>query len=238
MVPVRTYDDRYLLMATERGVVKKTVLSAYGRPQRGGIIAIKLDKGDKLIGAMITHGSDQVILGTEKGYAIRFSEQDARTMGRSTHGVKGINLRKGDRVKGMILVDKNSTLLTVCENGFGKRTEFSKYRLQSRAGKGIINIKTSKRNGNVVGLMSVREDDEIMIITVQGKMIRTPVGGLRVIGRSTQGVTLIKMEKGDRIGSFTRLARKEEKDEARAPELPEDDEGGEDAHEPEEKPEE
>jgi len=225
MVPVRTFDDRYLIMATEKGVVKKTVLSAYGRPQKGGIIAINLDKGDKLIRAMITHGSDQVILGTRKGYAIRFSERDVRSQGRNTRGVKGLNLRKGDQVKGMILVDKNSTLLTVCENGFGKRTDFTKYRLQSRGGKGIINIKTTKRNGDVVCLMSVRDDDELMIITVHGKMIRTPVSGLRVIGRSTQGVTLIKMNDEDKIGSFTRVARKAEKDDDSAPETPgEDDE--------------
>jgi DNA gyrase subunit A len=222
MVPVRKFDDRFLLLATEKGVVKKTKLAAYGRPMRGGIIAINLDKGDKLIGAMITHGSDQVILGSEKGYAIRFSEQNVRPMGRSTRGVKGVNLRKGDKVKSLIMVDKNSTLLTVCENGFGKRTDFGKYRLQSRGGKGIINIKTTKRNGNVVGLMSVREDDEIMIITTQGKMIRSPVSGLRVIGRSTQGVTLIKMGSGDHIGSFTRLAKKVEKDEEKAPELPDE----------------
>jgi DNA gyrase subunit A len=222
MVPVRKFDDRYLLLATEKGVIKKTVLSAYGHPKRGGIIAINLDKGDKLIGAMITHGNDQVILGTQKGFSIRFGEPDVRPMGRSAHGVRGIRLRKDDRVKGLILVDKHSTLLTVCENGFGKRTEFGKYRLQSRAGKGIINIKTSKRNGDVVGLMSVREDDEIMIITSQGKMIRTPVRGIRAIGRSTQGVTLIKMQSGDHIGSFTRLAKKEEKDISEAPELPDE----------------
>jgi DNA gyrase subunit A len=222
MVPVRKFDDRYLLLATEKGVVKKTVLSAYGHPKRGGIIAINLDKGDKLIGAMITHGNDQVVLGTEKGFAIRFSEQDVRAMGRSAHGVKGIRLRKGDVVKSMIMVDKHSTLLTVCEYGFGKRTDFGKYRLQSRAGKGIINIKTSKRNGNVVGLMSVREDDEVMIITTNGKMIRIPVKGVRVIGRSTQGVTLIKMAKSDRIGSFTRIAQKEEEDSSEAPELPDE----------------
>jgi DNA gyrase subunit A len=229
MVPVRNFDDRYLLMATEKGVVKKTILSAYGHPKRGGIIAINLDKGDKLIGAMITHGNDQVILGTQKGYAIRFGEGDVRPMGRSARGVKGIALRKGDVVKGMIMVDKNSTLLTICENGFGKRTDFGKYRLQSRAGKGIINIKTSKRNGDVVGLMSVLQDDEVMIITANGKMIRIPVKGVRVIGRSTQGVTLIKMESEDLIGSFTRIAQEEEKDVGEAPELPD-----EEAEEPEE----
>ncbi len=232
MVPVRKFDDRYLLLATEKGIVKKTVLSAFGHPKRGGIIAINLDKGNKLIGAMITHGNDQVVLGTEKGYAIRFGEHDVRAMGRSARGVNGIRLRKGDVVKSMIMVDKHSTLLTVCENGFGKRTDFGKYRLQSRAGKGIINIKTSKRNGNVVGLMSVREDDEVMIITINGKMIRIPVKGVRVIGRSTQGVTLIKMEKDDRIGSFTRIAQKAEKDTSEAPELP-DEEAGESEEEEE-----
>jgi DNA gyrase subunit A len=234
MVPVRKFDDRYLLLATEKGVIKKTVLSAYGHPKRGGIIAINLDKGDKLIGAMITHGNDQVVLGTQKGYAIRFGEQDVRAMGRSAHGVRGIKLRKGDVVKSMIMVDKNSTLLTVCENGFGKRTDFGKYRLQSRAGKGVINIKTSKRNGNVVGLMSVREDDEVMIITTNGKMIRIPVKGVRVIGRSTQGVTLIKMGKDDRIGSFTRIAQKEEEDSTEAPELPDEEAGESEEEEAEE----
>lgn len=222
MVPVRKFDERYLLMATRNGVVKKTQLSAFGHPKRGGIIAIKLDSGDRLIRAMITHGNNQVILGSQKGYAIRFSERDVRPMGRGAHGVKGITLRKGDHVKGLIMVDKHSTLLTVCENGYGKRTQFLKYRIQSRGGKGIIDIKTSKRNGDVVGLMSVREEDEIMIITVQGKMIRIPLSSVRVMGRSTQGVKLIKLDDNDRIGSFTRLAKKEEKDEQEAPELPDE----------------
>ncbi|MFH1423282.1 MAG: DNA gyrase subunit A [Planctomycetota bacterium] len=209
MIPVRNFDDRYLLLVTEKGIVKKTVLSAYGRPKKGGIIAIDLDKGDKLIGAALTHGNDHIVLGTENGFAIRFSETGARSMGRATHGVRGIRLRKGDKVKSLVLVAPDSTLLSVCANGFGKRTSFKEYRIQSRGGMGIINIKANKRNGNVVGLMSVHDDDEVVVITIQGKMIRISAKPIRLVSRNTQGVTLIKLDKGDRIGSIARVAKED-----------------------------
>jgi DNA gyrase subunit A len=209
MIPVRNFDDRFLFLASQRGMVKKTILSAYGRPKKGGIIAINLQKGDKLIGAAITHGNDHIVLGTENGFAIRFEERDARPMGRATRGVRGIRLRKGDRVKSLILTAPDATLLSVCENGFGKRTEFHEYRIQTRGGMGIINIKTSKRNGKVVGLMPVHQDDEVVLITVQGKMIRIQAQPIRLTSRNTQGVVLIKLEPGDKIGSIARIAKEE-----------------------------
>jgi DNA gyrase subunit A len=209
MIPVRNFDERFLFLATGRGMVKKTVLSAYGRPKRGGIIAVNLQKGDKLIGAAITHGNDHIVLGTENGFAIRFQESDVRPMGRATRGVRGIRLRKGDRVKSLILTAPDATLLSVCEKGFGKRTEFGQYRVQSRGGMGIINIKTIKRNGKVVGLMPVHQDDEVVVITVQGKMIRIQAQPIRLTSRNTQGVVLIKMEEGDRIGSIARIAKED-----------------------------
>ncbi|MBI5307849.1 MAG: DNA gyrase subunit A, partial [Planctomycetes bacterium] len=143
LIPVRDFDERQLVMATGNGTIKKTVLSAYGNPKKGGIIAINLDEGDKLIGVKLTNGKQDIILGTEQGKAIRFSEEDVRTMGRVTHGVKGITLKDDDKVRGMVVVDENATLLTVCENGFGKRTDFSEYPAHHRGGQGVINIKTT-----------------------------------------------------------------------------------------------
>jgi len=209
MIPVRLFDERELVMATARGVVKKTKLEAYSRPQRGGIIAINLDERDTLIGCRMTSGNDDIMLGTRKGYAIRFSEQDVRSQGRATRGVKGIDLRKGDSVVGMVVVDERATLLTVCERGYGKRTSFDEYRRQSRGGKGIINIKTSKRNGEVIGLLNVLQDEELMLLSSGGMVIRLPVSDIRVIGRNTQGVTLISLAKDDRLVSVAGVMKEE-----------------------------
>ncbi|MEK7290016.1 MAG: DNA gyrase subunit A, partial [Planctomycetota bacterium] len=190
LIPVRDFDERQLVMATGNGTIKKTVLSAYGNPKKGGIIAINLDEGDKLIGVKLTNGKQDIILGTEQGKAIRFSEENVRTMGRVTHGVKGITLKGDDRVRGMVVVDETATLLTVCANGFGKRTDFSEYPAHHRGGQGVINIKTTDRNGNVVALIDVRDTDELIMITAKGMVIRTSVRTIRSIGRNTQGVTL------------------------------------------------
>ncbi len=200
-IPVRTFDDRQLVMATSNGIIKKTILSAFGRPKKDGIIAIILDSGDKLIGVKLTRGSQEIMLGTEKGKAIRFSEEDVRCMGRATRGVKGIELLSGDHVKGIVIVDKNATLLTVCENGFGKRTDYSQYSIQRRGGQGVINIKTTERNGKVVSLINVSEEDELMMMTANGMVIRTAINTIRSIGRNTQGVTLISLQKGDKLVS-------------------------------------
>ena len=167
LIPARDFDERQLVMATSHGIIKKTVLSAYGNPKKGGIIAINLDDGDKLIGVKLTNGKQDIILGTEQGKAMRFSEENVRTMGRVTHGVKGIKLKENDKVRDMVIVDENSSLLTVCENGFGKRTDFSEYPAHHRGGQGVINIKTTERNGKVVALIDVRDTDELIMITAK-----------------------------------------------------------------------
>jgi DNA gyrase subunit A len=201
MIPIRKFDDRQLVMATKNGILKKTILSAFGRPTKGGIIAIRLDSGDKLIGVKLAHGGQEIVLGTENGKAIRFSEDDVRCMGRATRGVKGITLRGDDTVKGIVIVDKNATLLTVCENGFGKRTDYSEYSAQRRGGQGVINIKTTDRNGKVVALINVSDEDEIMMMTANGMVIRAAIKTIRSIGRNTQGVKLISLKKGDKLVS-------------------------------------
>ncbi len=200
-IPVRKFDDRQLVMATRDGVIKKTVLSSFGRPKKGGIISILLDRGDKLIGVKLTQGGQEIVLGTENGKAIRFSEDDVRSMGRATRGVKGIELKGNDKVKGIVVVDKNATLLTVCENGFGKRTDYSEYSVQRRSGQGVINIKTSERNGKVVALINVSDQDELMMMTANGMIIRAAINTIRSIGRNTQGVKLISLKEGDKLVS-------------------------------------
>ncbi|MHC4268149.1 MAG: DNA gyrase subunit A [Planctomycetota bacterium] len=200
-IPIRMFDDRQLVMATQKGIIKKTILSAFGRPKKGGIISILLDSGDKLIGVKLTSGGQEIVLGTENGKAIRFSEDDVRSVGRATRGVKGIGLQGDDKVKGIVVVDKSATLLTVCENGFGKRTDYSEYSIQRRSGQGVINIKTTERNGKVVALINVSDDDEIMMMTANGMVIRAAINTIRSIGRNTQGVTLISLKKGDKLVS-------------------------------------
>ncbi|MFO0793418.1 MAG: DNA gyrase subunit A [Candidatus Brocadiaceae bacterium] len=209
LIPVRNFDDRQIIMATSHGIIKKTALSAYGNPKKGGIIAINLDEGDKLIGVKLTNGKQDIILGTEQGKAMRFSEEDVRTMGRVTHGVKGIKLKEGDKVRGMVVVDEHASLLTVCANGFGKRTDFAEYSVHHRGGQGVINIKTTDRNGNVVALIDVKDQDELIMITAKGMVIRTPVSAIRNIGRNTQGVKLFSVEEGDTLVSVARVAPEE-----------------------------
>jgi DNA gyrase subunit A len=201
MIPIRKFDDRQLVMATKKGIIKKTILSAFGRPKKGGIIAILLDSGDRLIGVKLAHGGQEIVLGTENGKAIRFSEDDVRCMGRATRGVKGITLKGDDTVKGIVIVDKNATLLTVCANGFGKRTDYSEYSAQRRGGQGVINIKTTERNGKVVALINVSDKDEIMMMTANGMVIRSAISTIRSIGRNTQGVKLISLKQGDKLVS-------------------------------------
>jgi DNA gyrase subunit A len=210
IVNVREFDDRQLVMATQNGLVKKTILSAYGRPRANGVIAIKLDLNDDLIGVAITGGEDEIILGTRKGMAIRFNEQQARSMGRVSRGVKGIKLRQGDHVVDMVIPRKGSTLLTVCEKGYGKRTKLDDYRPQRRGGVGLINIKTTVRNGKVVALKAVDDDDGLMMITAKGMIIRTGLDDVRTIGRNTVGVRMIKLKPGDKLVAVERLATEHE----------------------------
>ncbi len=205
MIPVREFDDRQLAMATQMGTIKKVVLRAFGKPKRGGIIAITLDEGEKLIGVKLTQGDQELALGTEMGKSIRFPENEVRSMGRAARGVKGISLQKGDNVVDLIVVDKEATLLTVCDKGFGKRTSFDEYRLQSRGGLGIINIKVNERNGKVIGLKVVKEEDELILITSGGKVVRTPVNQIRTIGRNTQGVSVISLTGDDKLVAVAHL---------------------------------
>lgn len=203
---VRTFDDtRQLVMATRNGLVKKTVLSAYGNPRSSGVIAIKLDENDDLIGAAITNGEDEIILGTRDGMAIRFSETQVRSMGRVSRGVQGIRLRPGDEVVDLVIAEPNSSLLTVCENGYGKRTPIEEYRPQNRGGLGLINIKTTERNGKVVALKTVHDEDELMLITANGMMIRTGLEQIREIGRNTAGVRMITLKEGDKLVAAARI---------------------------------
>ena len=220
MIRVREFDDqRHLVMATERGVVKKTSLAAFGNPRSGGIIGINVDQNDSLIEVKMTTGRDDIMLATEKGMGIRFSETQLRDQGRATRGVRGIALSREDRVKSMEIVNPEATFLTCTENGYGKRTNFDDYRRQNRGGRGMIAIRTSERNGFVVGAHSVRDEDFLMLITAHGKMIRMAVGDVRVIGRATQGVRLINLDPGDKLVSATAV---EPEDRDFAEENPED----------------
>ncbi len=197
-------DDKYLIMATQNGTVKKTVLSAYSNVRKGGINAINLVDGDKLIEVKISDGTNDVIIGTRNGMAIRFKETDVRPMGRTATGVRGINLNKDDIVIGMIVVKRENTLLVVTENGFGKRSNISDYRITHRGGKGVITVKTGDKNGKLIAMLEVGETDELVIITTQGMVIRQGVSSIRVMGRNTQGVKVIRLKEGDSIADIAR----------------------------------
>jgi DNA gyrase subunit A len=216
IINVNKFDDRYLVMATKDGTIKKSALSLYSNPRPSGIIAVKLDPSDDLIGVALTSGKNHIILGTKDGMAIRFDEEQARPMGRSAQGVKGITLRKGDYVVDMVVAEEGASLLTVCERGFGKRTELEDYRAQNRGGIGLINIKTSDRNGNVVAIKTVKDGDDIMLITAKGIIIRTGLDELREIGRNTQGVRLIKLDDDDKVVAVERVVKEEKDDDAPA----------------------
>ena len=203
-------EGKFIAMGTLRGIVKKTELPAFSNPRAGGIIAMGVEDGDRLMAAQITDGTGEIFIGTRDGVAIRFPEGDVRPMGRTAYGVKGIGLREGDEVVAMEVVRPGSTLLTVTEHGYGKRTELDEYRVQSRGGVGIINIQTSERNGRVVGMASVHDEDEFMLITQQGKILRTVARDIRTIGRATQGVRLIEIDADDRVVALARLAEKED----------------------------
>ena len=237
---VREFDDeRFLIMATTNGTVKKTELAAYSRPKQGGIIAIKLDDDDALIDVQIVSPAEDVLLGTASGMAIRFSQADARSMGRATRGVRGIRLSAGDSVVGMVVANPEMSLLTVCEHGYGKRTRFgpgdspdteevdttdadtdveteteeseetisstAQYRRQGRGGKGVRDIRTTKRNGNAVDIVGVHEDDEVLMVTSGGKIQRVRAGDISQVGRNTQGVRIIRLDDSDSLVSMARI---------------------------------
>lgn len=212
-LPIRTFDDEhYILMVTRGGRVKKTVLSAYGNPRRNGIVALNILEGDALIEALLTDGDNDIVIASRNGQAVRFHESDVRTMGRGAQGVRGIRLGEGDRVVGMLASGRDTTLLSVTENGYGKRTDIENYRLTRRHSKGVSNIRTSERNGPVVSIHAVSDEDELMIITTNGLIIRLPVRDLRPIGRNTQGVRLINLGEGDRVIDVSRITPGGEED--------------------------
>jgi DNA gyrase subunit A len=220
-LPVRVFEEgRYIVFATKTGTVKKTDLMAYANPRRAGIIAISLDENDEVIGVRLTDGQQELILSTREGQAIRFKEGDVRPMGRGAGGVRGVTLEEGDVVVGVDVVNPAATLLVVAERGYGKRTEMDEYRLQTRGGKGIITMKTTDRIGKVVGVRMVTDDDDIMLVTDGGKVIRTPVRGISLIGRNTQGVRLIELSEGERVVGVATLADLEDVEDAEPPTEP------------------
>ncbi|MBK9946792.1 MAG: DNA gyrase subunit A [Nitrospira sp.] len=219
-LPVKEFrDDRYIVMATKKGIIKKTELSAFSNPRQGGIIALGLEGGDKLIGVQLTDGQREILMGTRQGITIRFKEEEVRPMGRMAHGVKGITLEEGNEVIGMetMTPDSTASILTVTEGGYGKRTPVGEYRVQGRGGKGIISVKTTERNGLAVGFLQVRDDDQIMLMAAQGKVLRCKVDDIREIGRNTQGVRILDLDgEGDRVVAVARLADAAEREDATA----------------------
>jgi DNA gyrase subunit A len=211
LVPVREFtDDKCLIFATRQGTVKKTVLSAYGNVRASGICGINIDKGDELIDVQVCDQNSDIILATGDGMSIRFHQGDVRDMGRATTGVKGIELEKGDEVIGMVVVRRDASLLVVSGKGYGKRSELSDYRVQKRGGKGIITLKKTEKTGSIVALKEVIPDDELMMITRQGVIIRLPVDGIRVIGRNTQGVRVMNLDSGDAVVDVARVVKEDE----------------------------
>ncbi len=205
-VPVRDFESGgYVILSTKRGTVKKTELSAFSHPRSGGILAISLDAGDEVMAARRTDGQREVLLSTKQGMIIRFPEEDVRPMGRTAGGVRGIEVDDGDQVIAAEVVQEGVSVLTITERGYGKRTPLDEYRLQGRAGKGIIDIKTEGRNGSVVGMLQIRESDDILVVTTKGKMIRIHGGDITSQGRNTMGVRVIDLDADDRVGSIARV---------------------------------
>jgi DNA gyrase subunit A len=206
-------EDKYLVMATEKGTIKKTVLSAYGNVRKGGINAISLNAGDRLIEVKMTDGSSDLVLGTRNGFAIRFNEKDVRNMGRTATGVRGVRVGKGDKVVGLLVIRRNDTILVVTEKGYGKRSDINDYRITRRGGKGVITVKTTEKVGKMIALMEVIDTDELVIITSHGMVIRQSVKNLRVMGRNTQGVRVIRLKDDDSIADIAKVLSEEQEEE-------------------------
>jgi DNA gyrase subunit A len=206
-------DNKFLVMVTEKGTIKKTVLSAYGNVRKGGINAINLNGGDRLIEVKMTDGSSDLVLGTRNGFAIRFNEKDVREMGRTATGVRGIRLGKGDKVVGLLVIRRNDTILVVTEKGYGKRSDINDYRITHRGGKGVITVKTTAKVGKMIALMDVIDTDELVIITTHGMVIRQSVKDIRVMGRNTQGVRVIRLKDNDAIADIAKVLSEEQEEE-------------------------
>jgi DNA gyrase subunit A len=214
VLPIRDFDDsHYVFMATSQGTVKKTALSEFSNPRKAGIIAVDLDEGDYLIGAAVTDGEHDVMLFSDAGKAVRFDENDVRSMGRNARGVRGMALEEGQTVIAMLVADsEKQSVLTATENGYGKRTPVSEYTRHGRGTKGMIAIQSSERNGKMVAAILVEENDEIMLITNSGVLVRTRVSEIRQMGRATQGVTLIDVEDDDTLSGVQRIVETEAAD--------------------------
>ncbi len=226
MIPIREFDDEhFLVLATRHGVIKKTVLSAYSRPQKGGIRAVNLRDGDELIGVVVTAGENELMLASRKGLACRFHENDVRAMGRTATGVAGMKLGKDDECVGLMMVSPNCTVLTIAENGMGKRSSFEDYRLTKRGAKGVTNMKVTEKSGQVIACMAVQEEDEVMIITASGMVVRIAVNGCRVIGRATQGVRVIRLNEEDNVVAVARVVAEKENADAENGEAENGDDG-------------
>jgi DNA gyrase subunit A len=211
MLPVREFDDtHFVVMGTRQGTIKKTELSAFSNPRVGGIIAMGIDEPDAVISVRLSDGASEVFIGTRQGMAIRFHESDVRAMGRTAYGVRGIQLREGDEVVGLEVVKPGGTLLTVTQKGYAKRTELDEYRVQSRGGLGLKNLEITDKNGLVVGIAQAQEIEELLVITQQGKILRTPASQIRTIGRATQGVRVMDLDDEDSVVSVALVERDEE----------------------------
>ncbi|MFH1940948.1 MAG: DNA gyrase subunit A [bacterium] len=211
VVPVKNFEeDKFLFMATRMGVVKKTSLSAFSHPRKVGIVAVAIREGDELIGAALTDGSQDIVLGTAGGKAIRFHESDVREMGRTASGVRGISLAEDDKVIGMVVVRRDGTLMAVTDKGYGKRSSISEYRVTARGGKGIITLKTGSKVGFLIAIMDVLDSDDLLIITAKGLVIRQRIENIHIIGRNTQGVRLIRLDAEDRVADVARVVREGE----------------------------
>ncbi|MFZ0453591.1 MAG: DNA gyrase subunit A [Ignavibacteriaceae bacterium] len=212
-VTVKEFNDsHFLIMATEQGTIKKTVLSAYGNVRKGGINAINLNKNDKLIEVKMTDGTNDIVLGTRNGFAIRFNEKDVRDMGRTATGVRGVKLGKDDRVVSLLVIKRQGTVLVVTEKGYGKRSDINDYRITRRGGKGVITVKTSEKVGKMIAMMEVQDNDELVIISVHGMVIRQSVKDMRVMGRNTQGVRVIRLNDGDGIADIAKVISEDEEE--------------------------
>ena len=209
-VTVKEFDDEHsIIFATQKGLVKKTNLKAFSNPRKGGIVAITINEGDRLIEAKMTDGTQEIILASNRGKAVRFNEKDAREMGRNAAGVKGINLAKDDNVIGMVTVLRGASLLVVSEKGYGKRSDIQDYRITRRGGKGVISMKTTDKTGLLISIKCVYENEDLMIITINGQFIRQSIQGIRSIGRNTQGVRLIRLKENDQIADVARVVEEE-----------------------------
>jgi DNA gyrase subunit A len=213
-IPIHEFDEgHYLIFATKNGIIKKTVLSAYRHIRVNGVRAIKLDEDDELIETRLSDGSQTIMIATANGQACRFKEQEVRPMGRVTRGVIGIRLRKEDRVVSMAVVGEEGNLLTITENGFGKRSPISEYRKTHRGSKGVRTIVTNKRNGQVIYVKEVVDEDEIMLTSKDGMIVRIPIKDIRIQGRNTMGVRIMKLNNGDKVVSVAKIVEKDEDDE-------------------------